>query len=181
MNTRMIFARGVAGAAMLCLVGCSDAKRNAESMGIIGGADGPTAVWLTSPLFSYRQALKPDFLDCIVPIVSISPSSTIEDASDYLEKTVLNPPGMNGIDGLGPIKVELQYGRNMVEPLEGFVAMNVSVRTVLASIAERDGAIVAWNSQRRVVAFLCKGKMGDEEWCKLMDNVGEVVNPVQKE
>ena len=179
MNTRMMFARAVAEAAMVvCLAGCDDAKRDAESIGIIGGADGPTAVWLTSPLFSCRQALKPDLLDCIVPIVLICPPSTIEDARDYLEKTVLNHPGMNGIDGLGPIKVELQYGRNLVVPLEGFVAANVSVRTVLASIAERDGAIAAWNPKRRVVAFLCKGKLGDEEWRKLMENAGEVINPV---
>ena len=32
------------------VVGCDGAKEKAESFGIIGGADGPTAVWLTTPL-----------------------------------------------------------------------------------------------------------------------------------
>ena len=34
----------------LAATGCDDAKEKAESIGIIGGADGPTAVWLTTPL-----------------------------------------------------------------------------------------------------------------------------------
>lgn len=34
------------------VVGCDDAKEKAESFGIIGGVDGPTAVWLTTPLSS---------------------------------------------------------------------------------------------------------------------------------
>ena len=32
------------------VAGCDGAKEKAESFGIIGGADGPTAVWLTTPL-----------------------------------------------------------------------------------------------------------------------------------
>ena len=32
------------------VVGCDGAKEKAESIGIIGGGDGPTAVWLTTPL-----------------------------------------------------------------------------------------------------------------------------------
>ena len=32
----------------LAATGCDDAKEKAESFGIIGGVDGPTAVWLTS-------------------------------------------------------------------------------------------------------------------------------------
>ena len=34
----------------LTATGCDDAKRKAESIGIIGGEDGPTAVWLTTHL-----------------------------------------------------------------------------------------------------------------------------------
>ena len=172
MNMRKRFARIVAGIAMLGLAGCDGAKRHAESIGVIGGADAPTAVWLSS-----RPAWHRDFLDCIVPVVSISPQSTIEGASCYLEKVVLNPPGMNGIDGLGPIKVELAYGRNLAVPLGEFNATNVSVRTVLTAIAERDYSMVAWDSKRRVVSFICKGKLNQDEWRKLLDEVGEIIYP----
>lgn len=171
MNRRKRFAWVVAGIAMLGLAGCDGAKRNAESIGVIGGADGPTAVWLSWP--SWHR----DFLDCIVPVVSISPQSTIEDARDYLEKVVLNPPGMNGIDGLGPIKVGLAYGHNLTVPLGEFNATNVSVRTVLTTIAEKDCAMVAWNSKHRVVSFISKGKMNQEQWRKLLDEVDEIIYP----
>ena len=43
---RLILASFLAFAA----TGCDDAKRKAESIGIIGGEDGPTAVWLTTRL-----------------------------------------------------------------------------------------------------------------------------------
>lgn len=47
----------VLGASMMALAGCDDAKRTAESMGIIGGDDGPTAVWITT-----RMSDKPLFV-----------------------------------------------------------------------------------------------------------------------
>ena len=37
-------------AAMVALAGCYAAKKNAESIGIIGGEDGPTAIWMTTRL-----------------------------------------------------------------------------------------------------------------------------------
>jgi Na+-transporting methylmalonyl-CoA/oxaloacetate decarboxylase beta subunit len=37
-------------AAMAAIVGCSDAQEIAESYGIIGGKDGPTAIWVTTRL-----------------------------------------------------------------------------------------------------------------------------------
>lgn len=43
---RMILVTSLA----LAATGCDGAKETAESIGIIGGADGPTAVWLTTPL-----------------------------------------------------------------------------------------------------------------------------------
>ena len=43
---RRIFASSLA----LAATGCDDAKGKAESFGIIGGEDGPTAVWLTTRL-----------------------------------------------------------------------------------------------------------------------------------
>ena len=176
MNIRKRFARIVAGIMLLGLAGCDDTKRHAESIGVIGGADAPTAVWLSS-WSAWRSAWSQNFLDCIVPVVSIAPQSTIEDARDYLEKVVLNPPGMNGIDGLGPIKVKLVYGRNLVVPLKEFYATNVPVRTVLTEIAERDRAKVAWNPRRRVVSFLCKGKLNQDEWRKILEDAGEIIYP----
>ena len=37
-------------AAMVALSGCYAAKKYAESIGIIGGEDGPTAIWMTTRL-----------------------------------------------------------------------------------------------------------------------------------
>ena len=37
-------------AAMVALAGCYAAKKNAESIGIISGEDGPTAIWMTTRL-----------------------------------------------------------------------------------------------------------------------------------
>ena len=37
-------------AAMVALSGCSAAKKSAESYGIIGSEDGPTAIWMTTRL-----------------------------------------------------------------------------------------------------------------------------------
>jgi Na+-transporting methylmalonyl-CoA/oxaloacetate decarboxylase beta subunit len=37
-------------AAMVALSGCYAAKKHAESIGIIGGEDGPTAIWITTRL-----------------------------------------------------------------------------------------------------------------------------------
>jgi len=36
--------------AMAAIVGCADARKTAESYGIIGGEDGPTAIWMTTRL-----------------------------------------------------------------------------------------------------------------------------------
>jgi len=37
-------------AAMAAMAECSDAQESAESIGIIGGDDGPTATWMTTRL-----------------------------------------------------------------------------------------------------------------------------------
>ena len=37
-------------AAMVALSGCDGEKESAESIGIIGGEDGPTAIWMTTRL-----------------------------------------------------------------------------------------------------------------------------------
>ena len=47
----------ILGASMMALAGGDDAKRTAESIGVIGGADGPTAVWVTT-----RMSDKPLFV-----------------------------------------------------------------------------------------------------------------------
>ena len=35
-------------AALVALSGCDGEKKSAESIGIIGGEDGPTAIWMTT-------------------------------------------------------------------------------------------------------------------------------------
>ena len=35
-------------AALVALAGCCAVKKSAESIGIIGGEDGPTAIWMTT-------------------------------------------------------------------------------------------------------------------------------------
>ena len=37
-------------AVMVAIAGCSDIQKSAESYGIIGGKDGPTAIWVTTRL-----------------------------------------------------------------------------------------------------------------------------------
>ena len=37
-------------AALVAMAGCCAAKKSAESIGIIGGEDGPTAIWMTTRL-----------------------------------------------------------------------------------------------------------------------------------
>ena len=37
-------------AVMVAIAGCSDTQKSAESIGIIGGEDGPTAIWMTTRL-----------------------------------------------------------------------------------------------------------------------------------
>ena len=44
------FARILVSSLALAVAGCDGAKEKAESIGIIGGEDGPTAVWLTTRL-----------------------------------------------------------------------------------------------------------------------------------
>ena len=48
MMKRLMMALGYS--AMVAIVGCSDAQESAESIGIIGGGDGPTATWMTTRL-----------------------------------------------------------------------------------------------------------------------------------
>ena len=45
---RMIMVLGCA--ALVALSGCDGEKKSAESIGIIGGEDGPTATWMTTRL-----------------------------------------------------------------------------------------------------------------------------------
>ena len=37
-------------AALVAMAGCDGEKKSAESIGIIGGDDGPTAIWMTTRL-----------------------------------------------------------------------------------------------------------------------------------
>ena len=118
---------------------------------------------------------EPDFLDCTVPKLAISPSMSFFDAMSYLEDYALNPPTMDGIDGKGRIKVEYYYGVNYIGPLGAVVETDISVRTALRDIASRAGAICGWNPERRIVTFLVKGKCHPKTWEELIDNIGMIV------
>ena len=86
--------------AMAAIVGCADARKSAESYGIIGGNDGPAATWMTTQL-PWNRFCNRDFLDCVIPAFSITPGMTMEDVAAKLEQT-LNTHGANGND---PVKV----------------------------------------------------------------------------
>ena len=117
---------------------------------------------------------EPDFLDCTVPKLAISPSMSFFDAMSYLEDYALNPPTMDGIDGKGRIKVEYYYGVNYIGPLGAVVETDISVRTALRDIASRAGAICGWNPERRIVTFLVKGKCHPKTWEELQEAQNEI-------
>ena len=73
--------------AMAAIVGCSDTQKSAESIGIIGGDDGPTATWMTTQL-PWNRFCNRDFLDYVIPAFSITPGMTMEEVATKLEQTV---------------------------------------------------------------------------------------------
>ena len=108
--------------------------------------------------------LFPDFLDCIVPSFSINPSMRIEEALKALEKS-LNPPGRNGIDNKGPVRVEFFTALNYLAPMPQMTWTNVPVRKVLVDIAKADRVeyLCLWNAKTRVVSFLDRSELNGRE------------------
>ena len=143
-----------------------------ESVGVIDRTDDPNMIALSVPGVPSFYWIGTDFLDCIIPAVSIHPPMTLEDAMRYLEKVVLNPDGVNGIDGKGYIMVQPLIGQNFMPELPTIELVCVPVRDALAIIAEKGWATCRWNSTTRMVSFLMQGKLTDDEWKAFTKDAG---------
>ena len=164
-------------AVMAAIVGCSDAQESAESIGIIGGEDGPTATWMTTQLpwnrFCYR-----DFLDCVILAFSITPDMTMGDVAAKLEQT-LNTYVANENS---PVKVDYLTAINCLLPLQQQTWTNVTVRTLLTDIAKADRLRThcLWDSEHRIVSFLVPSELSEAEWRELIRSRGETVYAPQE-
>ena len=159
-------------AAMAAIVGCSDAQESAESIGIIGGEDGPAATWMTTQL-PWNRFCNRDFLDCVIPAFSITPGMTMEHVAAKLEQT-LNTYVANVNS---PVKVDYFTAINCLLPLQQQTWTNVTVRTLLTDIAKADRLRThcLWDSEHRIVSFLVPSELSEAEWRELIRGRGETV------
>ena len=164
-------------AAMAAIVGCSDAQESAESIGIIGGEDGPTATWMT-PQLPWSRFCNRDFLDCVIPAFSITPGMTMEHVAAKLEQT-LNTHVANVNS---PVKVDYFTAINCLLPLQQQTWTNVTVRTLLTDIAKADRLRThcLWDSEHRIVSFLVTSELSEAEWRELIRGRGETVYAPQE-
>ena len=164
-------------AAMAAIVGCSDAQESAESIGIIGGDDGPTATWMTTQL-PWNRFCNRDFLDCVIPAFSITPGMTMEHVAAKLEQT-LNTHVANENS---PVKVDYFTAINCLLPLQQQTWTNVTVRTLLTDIAKADRLRThcLWDSEHRIVSFLVPSELSEAEWRELIRGRGETVYAPQE-
>ena len=164
-------------AAMAAIVGCSDAQESAESYGIIGGKDGPTAIWMTTQL-PWNRFCNRDFLDCVIPAFSITPGMTMEDVETKLEQTL----NVHGANGNGPVKVDYFTAIDYLPPLQQQTWTNVTVRTLLTDIAKADRLCphCLWDSEHRIVSFLVPTELSEVGWRELIRGRGETVYAPQE-
>ena len=164
-------------AVMVAIAGCSDIQKSAESIGIIGRDDGPTAIWMTTQL-PWNRFCNWDFLDCVIPAFSITPGMTMEDVETKLEQT-LNTHGANG---KGPVKVYYFTAIDYIPPLQQQTWTNVTVRTLLTDIAKADPLRpdCLWDSEHRIVSFLVPVELSESERRKLIRGRGETVYAPQE-
>ena len=164
-------------AVMVAIAGCSDIQKSAESIGIIGGDDGPTATWMTTQL-PWNRFCNRDFLDCVIPAFSITPGMTMENVATKLEQT-LNTHGANGN---GPVKVYYFTAIDYISPLQQQTWTNVTVRTLLTDIAKADRLRphCLWDNEHRIVSFLVPTELSEAEWRKLIRGRGETVYAPQE-
>ena len=150
--------------AMAVIVGCSDAQKSAESIGIIGGDDGPTATWMTTQLpwnrFCNRDGM------------------TMEDVVAKLEQT-LNTHVANENS---QVKVDYFTAIDCVFPLQQQTWAYVTVRTLLTDIAKADRLCphCLWDSEHRIVSFLVPAELSEAEWRELIRGRGETVYAPQE-
>ena len=163
--------------AMAAIVGCSDAQKSAESIGIIGGDDGPTATWMTTQL-PWNRFCNRDFLDYVIPAFSITPGMTMEDVVAKLEQT-LNTHVANENS---PVKVDYFTAIDCDFPLQQQTWAYVTVRTLLTDIAKADRLCphCLWDSEHRIVSFLVPAELSEAEWRELIRGRGETVYAPQE-
>jgi hypothetical protein len=156
-------------AVMVAIAGCSGTRKSAESIGIIGGDDGPTAIWMTMQL-PWNRFCNRDFLDCVIPAFSITPGMTMENVATKLEQT-LNTHRANGN---GPVKVYYFTAIDYISPLQQQTWTNVTVRTLLTDIAKADPLRphCLWDSEHRIVSFLVPFELSEAEWRELIRGWG---------
>lgn len=164
-------------AVMVAIAGCSDAQKSAESIGIIGGDDGPTAIWMTTQL-PWSRFCNRDFLDYVIPAFSIMPGMTMGDVAAKLEQT-LNTHGANGN---GPVKVDYFTAIDYIPPLQQQTWTYVTVQTLLTDIAKADPLRpdCLWDSEHRIVSFLVPSELSEAEWRELIRGRGETVYAPQE-
>ena len=163
--------------AMAAIVGCSDTQKSAESIGIIGGDDGPTATWMTTQL-PWNRFCNRDFLDYVIPAFSITPGMTMEDVATKLEQTV----NTHVANENSPVKVDYFTAIDYIPPLQQQTWTNVTVRTLLTDIAKADPLRphCLWDSEHRIVSFLVPAELSEAEWWELIRGRGETVYAPQE-
>ncbi len=163
--------------AMAAIVGCSDTQKSAESIGIIGGDDGPTATWMTTQL-PWDRFCNRDFLDYVIPAFSITPGMTMEDVATKLEQTV----NTHVANENSPVKVDYFTAIDYIPPLQQQTWTNVTVRTLLTDIAKADPLRphCLWDSEHRIVSFLVPAELSEAEWWELIRGRGETVYAPQE-
>lgn len=162
---------------MVAIAGCSDTQKSAESIGIIGGEDGPTAIWMTTQL-PWSRFCNRDFLDCVIPAFSITSGMTIAHVAAKLEQT-LNTHVANENS---PVKVDYFTAINCLSPLQQKTWAYVTVRTLLTDIAKVDPLRpdCLWDSEHRIVSFLVPSELSEAEWRELIRGRGETVYAPQE-
>lgn len=163
--------------AMAAIVGCSDTQKSAESIGIIGGDDGPTATWMTTQL-PWNRFCNRDFLEYVIPAFSITPGMTMEEVATKLEQTV----NTHVANENSPVKVDYFTAIDYIPPLQQQTWTNVTVRTLLTDIAKADPLRphCLWDSEHRIVSFLVPAELSEAEWWELIRGRGETVYAPQE-
>ena len=164
-------------AVMVAIAGCSDTQKSAESIGIIGGDDGPTATWMTTQL-PWNRFCNRDFLDYVIPAFSITPGMTMENVATKLEQAL----NVHGANGNGPVKVYYFTVIDYIPPLQQQTWTNVTVRTLLTDIAKADRLRphCLWDNEHRIVSFLVPDELSEVEWRELIRGRGETVYATQE-
>ena len=164
-------------AALVALSGCDGEKKRVESIGIIGGEDGPTATWMTTQL-PWNRFCNRDFLDYVIPAFSITPGMTMEDVAAKLEQTL----NTHVVNENSPVKVDYFTAIDCVFPLQQQTWAYVTVWTLLTDIAKADPLRphCLWDSEHRIVSFLVPAELSEAEWRELIRGRGYTVDAPQE-